>query len=130
MGRKLENRVTNIRSTWIDENHIVHVGVIDGLEPNQTVRYQVPVQDFGSFEFTTAPTEGDEFSMIWLGDNQEASARFMQHVGIFAPKRSICFSLLGIVVQWGSHFDEWDSMWWEPLQVIIFLNKHRSYCTW
>ena len=49
MGRKLENRVTNIRSTWIDENHIVHVGVIDGLEPNQTVRYQVPVQGFGSF---------------------------------------------------------------------------------
>ena len=119
-GDNLENRVTNIRSTWIDEDHIVHVGVIDGLEPNQTVRYQVPVQDFGSFEFTTAPTEGDEFSMIWLGDNQEASARFMQHVGNFAPKDPNMLFVVGDLVQWGSHFDEWDSMWWEPLQVDNF----------
>jgi predicted phosphodiesterase len=122
-GENLENRVTNIRSTWIDEDHIVHVGVIEGLEPNQTVRYQVPVQDFEPFEFTTAPNEGDDFSMIWLGDNQEAYARFTQHVGNFAPKDPDMLFVVGDLVQWGSNFEEWDSMWWEPLQVDNFAQK-------
>ena len=69
-GDNLENRVTNIRSTWINEEHIVHVGVIEGLTPGQEVQYQVPVQDFEPFMFRTGPEAGDDFSIVWLGDNQ------------------------------------------------------------
>ena len=60
-GDNLENRVTNIRSTWINEEHIVHVGVIEGLTPGQEVQYQVPVQDFEPFTFRTGPEAGDDF---------------------------------------------------------------------
>ena len=122
-GDNLENRVTNIRSTWIDEDHIVHVGVVEGLEPNQTVQYQVPVQDFEPFTFTTAPEVGGDFSMIWLGDNQEAYTRFTQHVENFAPKEPDMLFVVGDLVQWGSNFDEWDTLWWEPLQVDNFAQK-------
>ncbi len=119
-GDNLENRVTNIRSTWIDEDHIVHVGVIEGLGAGEEVQYQVPVQDFPAFTFQTGPAEGEDFSMIWLGDNQEAYARFTQHVNNFAPKDPDMLFVVGDLVQWGSNFEEWDSMWWEPLQTQNF----------
>ena len=115
-GENLQHRVTNIRSTWIDEDHIVHVGVIEGLEPGQEVQYQVPVQDFDAFTFQTAPEAGDDFSMVWLGDNQEAFGRFAQHINNFAPKEPDMLFVVGDLLQWGSNFWEWDSMWWEPLQ--------------
>ncbi len=119
-GDNLENRVTNIRSTWIDENHIVHVGVIEGLEAGQEVQYQVPVQDFPVFTFHTAPAVGENFSMVWLGDNQEAYNRFTQHINNFAPKEPDMLFVVGDLLQWGSNFEEWDSMWWEPLQTQNF----------
>ena len=122
-GDQLENRVTNIRSTWIDEDHIVHVGVIEGLQAGETVRYQVPVQDFDDFVFQTGPLAGDEFSMVWLGDNQEAYGRFIQHIDNFAPKDPDMLFVVGDLLQWGSNFDEWDTMWWQPLQTQNFAQK-------
>ena len=119
-GDNLENQVTNIRSTWINEEHIVHVGVIEGLEPGQEVQYQVPVQDFEPFTFRTGPAEGEDFSMVWLGDNQEAYDRFSQHISNFAPKEPDMLFVVGDLLQWGSRFWEWDSMWWEPLQTENF----------
>lgn len=119
-GDNLENQVTNIRSTWINEEHIVHVGVIEGLEPGQEVQYQVPVQDFEPFMFSTAPAEGEEFSIVWLGDNQEAYGRFADHINNFAPKEPDMLFVVGDLLQWGSHFWEWDSLWWEPLQIQNF----------
>ena len=119
-GDNLENRVTNIRSTWINEEHIVHVGVIEGLEPGQEVQYQVPVQDFEPFRFRTGPEEGDDFSIVWLGDNQEAYDRFSQHISNFSPKKPDMLFVVGDLLQWGSRFWEWDSMWWEPLQTDNF----------
>ncbi len=119
-GDNLESRVTNIRSTWIDDNHIVHVGVIEGLEAGQEVQYQVPVQDFPAFTFHTGPVAGEDFSMVWLGDNQEAYNRFTQHINNFAPKDPDMLFVVGDLLQWGSNFEEWDSMWWEPLQTQNF----------
>lgn len=119
-GDNLENRVTNIRSTWINEEHIVHVGVIEGLEPGQEVQYQVPVQDFEPFTFRTGPEEGEDFSIVWLGDNQEAYDRFSQHISNFAPKKPNMLFVVGDLLQWGSRFWEWDTMWWEPLQTDNF----------
>ena len=119
-GDNLENRVTNIRSTWIDEDHIVHVGVIEGLTAGQEVRYQVPVQDYEAFSFQTGPAEGEDFSMVWLGDNQEAYTRFTQHINNFAPKDPDMLFVVGDLLQWGSNFWEWDTFWWEPLQTQNF----------
>ncbi len=122
-GLDLENRVTNIRSTWIDEDHIVHVGVIEGLEAGQIVRYQVPVQNFEDFTFQTGPSEGSEFSMVWMGDNQEGYARFTQHINNFAPKDPDMLFVVGDLLEQGSNFWEWDSFWWEPLQAQNFAQK-------
>ena len=50
----------------------------------------------------------------------------MQHVGNFAPKDPDMLFVVGDLVQWGSHFDEWDSMWWEPLQVDNFSSTNTD----
>lgn len=119
-GDDLENSITNIRSTWIDEDHVVHVAEIEGLSPSQTVSYHVPVDDVAPSMLTTAPEEGDNFSMVWLGDNQEAYTRFTQHIEHFSQRNPNMLFVVGDLVQFGSKHDEWRQMWWEPLQTNSF----------
>lgn len=115
-GEELENQCTEIKSTWIDENHIIHVAEIGGFEAGEMVKYQVPIEDLEPASFQTAPVRGDDFSIAWLGDNQEAYTRFTTHVSHIADKDPNMLFVVGDLVQTSSVHDEWQQMWWDPLQ--------------
>lgn len=115
-GDNLENRYTNVRSSWIDDGHIVHVAEIDGFEAGQMVNYQVLVADLAPASFQTAPAAGDDFSIAWLGDNQEAYTRFTTHISHMAERNPNMLFVVGDLVQTGSVQVEWQQLWWDPLQ--------------
>ena len=115
-GENLENRATNIKSTWVDDGHIVHVAVIDGFEAGEAVPYQVPIEDLESAVFQTAPQRGDDFSITWLGDNQEAYTRFTTHVSHISDRNPNMLFVVGDMIQTSSVHNEWQQMWWNPLQ--------------
>ena len=97
-GRKFSGKhvSTNVRSTWIDEDHIRHVAEIEGFESGEMVNYQIPIEDLEPASFQTGPASGDNFSIAWLGDNQEAYERFTTHSSILLIEIRICYSLLEI----------------------------------
>ena len=115
-GDNLENRFTNIKSTWVDDSHLVHVAELEGFAAGQMVNYQVPLDDLEAATFKTAPEKGDEFSIAWLGDNQEAYTRFTTHVSHMADKNPDMLFVVGDLVQTGSIHSEWQQLWWDPLQ--------------
>jgi UDP-2,3-diacylglucosamine pyrophosphatase LpxH len=115
-GENLENRATNIKSTWVDDGHIVHVAVIEGFEAGETVRYQVPIEELEPAVFQTAPQRDSDFSIAWLGDNQEAYTRFTSHVSHISDRNPNMLFVVGDLIQTSSIHNEWQQMWWDPLQ--------------
>jgi len=115
-GDALENAETNIRSTWLDEEHVVHIAELTGFTASQVVNYQVGIDGLGGAQFKTAPEYGEDFSMAWLADNQEGYERFSTHVGNISARDPDLMFVVGDLVQTCSVLEEWQQMWWEPLQ--------------
>lgn len=115
-GDDLDNVLQNIRSIWLDENHVVHIAEIEGLESAQVVNYQVNVEGIAAAQLQTAPEYGADFSMAWLADNQEGYSRFTTHVSNISARDPDMLFVVGDLVQTGSVHEEWQQLWWDPLQ--------------
>jgi acid phosphatase type 7 len=119
-GDSLDNVLMDIRSVWLDEEHVVHIANITDLSSGQVVPYQVGVEGVDSAQFQTAPEYGEDFRMAWLADNQEGYARFSTHVANIDNKDPNALFVVGDLVQTGSILEEWQQMWWDPLQENSF----------
>ena len=115
-GDNLEHRVSATRSVWLDDEHVVHLAEISGLTAGQAVQYKVDIEDSDVASFRTAPRYGDDFSMVWLADNQEGYIRFTTHVAHIDAREPDLLFVAGDLVQYGSDLFEWEQLWWAPLQ--------------
>ena len=89
-----QNRVTNIRSTWIDEEHIVHVGAVRfKLVKRYSIRFLFGI--FHPLRFERGKRRR-RFSMVWLGQSRSLR-QFSQHLVTKEPDMlfvvEVCFSL-------------------------------------
>jgi 3',5'-cyclic AMP phosphodiesterase CpdA len=118
----LLQRQEAVRSIWIDDSHVVHIAELTGLEPGSSYRYRVGGGEMVSEEgsFTTAPLEDHAPRIAWLADNQEGATRFATHVEHIDEKDPDMLFVAGDVVQTGGVLEEWDELWWSPLQESDF----------
>ncbi len=115
-GDSLQNVETDIRSIWLDEDHVVHIAELDGFSASQIVNYQVGIDGQDAAQFKTAPEYGEDFSMAWLADNQEGYQRFSTHVGNISARDPDFMFVAGDLVYTSSSLEEWQQFWWDPLQ--------------
>ena len=125
-GDNLENRVTNIRSTWINEEHIVHVGVIEGLEPVKkfSIKFRFKISNPLCFEqvlkkVTIFPLSGLETIKKPTTDSPSTSA-------ILPPKNPICSSSLGICFSSGLDFGSGTLCGGNHCRQPTWHKRHRS----
>ncbi len=116
----------------------LHVVELNGLEPNTTYVYSVGDGSDGGWtelsEFTTAPSETQPFSFIYMGDAQNGLYRWgslLKTADRHRPDAAF-YIMAGDLVDRGNDRDDWDAFWhncdgvYNRKQLVPAIGNHEN----
>lgn len=121
----LDNSLNNIRSIGINDDQVVHVGVLELLDSDTSYDYRICGGTFCSSTatFKTAPPASAPVRIAWMADNQEGDHRFRTHLEHLDAQNPDLLFVAGDLLQYGDELEEWNTKWWDPLQTNDFARR-------